>query len=56
VEQKLSFDKMRDMNRKYDDEFKRQTVKKVLDGQPVSFVSRELGINEVLFLSGRKYF
>ena len=34
--------------RKYDDEFKRQAVKKVFDGQTVSSVSRELGINESL--------
>ena len=31
---------------KYDDEFKRQTVQKVLDGQSVRSVSRELGVNE----------
>jgi len=36
------------MMRKYDDEFKRQAVKKVFDGQTVSSVSRELGINESL--------
>jgi len=36
------------MIRKYDDEFKRQAVKKVFDGQTVSSVSRELGINESL--------
>ncbi len=34
--------------RKYDDEFKRQAVKKVFNGQTVSSVSRELGINESL--------
>jgi transposase len=56
VEQKLSFDKMRDMNRKYDDEFKRNTVKKVLDGQPVSSVSRELGVNESLIFKWKKAF
>lgn len=33
---------------KYDDEFKRQTVKKVFDGQSVSSVSPELGVNESL--------
>jgi len=49
VEQKLFFDKMRVMNRKYDDEFKRQTVKKVLDGQSVSSVSRKLGVEMVKF-------
>jgi transposase len=36
------------MWRKYDDEFKRQVVKKVFDGQTVSSVSRELGVNESL--------
>ena len=36
------------MMRKYDDEFRRQAVKKVFDGQPVSSVSRELVINESL--------
>jgi transposase len=36
------------MNRKYDDEFKRQAIKKVFDGQSVASVSRELGVNEGL--------
>ena len=36
------------MMRKYDDEFKRQTLKKVFDGQSVSAVSREIGVNESL--------
>ncbi len=36
------------MFRKYDDEFRRQAVQKVFDGQTVSSVSRELGINESL--------
>jgi transposase-like protein len=31
---------------KYDDEFKRQTVQKVLDGQSVRSISRELGVTE----------
>jgi transposase len=31
---------------KYDNEFKRQTVQKVLDGQTVRSVSRELGVTE----------
>ena len=31
---------------KYDNEFKRQTVQKVLDGQSVRSVSRELGVTE----------
>ena len=34
--------------RKYDDEFKRQALKKVFDGQAVSSVSREIGVNESL--------
>jgi transposase-like protein len=34
------------MMRKYDDEFKRQAVKKILDGQSVASVSRELGVAE----------
>jgi transposase len=36
------------MWRKYDDEFKRQAVKKVIDGQSVVSVAQELGINESL--------
>ena len=36
------------MNRKYDDEFKRQAIKKVFDGQSVASVSRELGVGEGL--------
>ena len=31
---------------KYDDEFKRRAVRKVLDGQSVRSVSQELGVNE----------
>ncbi len=34
--------------RKYDDEFKRQTLTRVFDGQSVSAVSREIGVNESL--------
>ncbi len=34
------------MWKKYDDEFKRNAVKKVLDGQSVKSVSQELGVNE----------
>ena len=44
------------MNRKYDDDFKRQTVKKVLNGQSVSSVSRELGVNESLIFKWKKIF
>lgn len=36
------------MMRKYDDEFKRQTLKKVFDGQSVAAVSREIGVVESL--------
>jgi transposase len=36
------------MMRKYDDDFKRNVVKKVFDGQSVSSVSREIGVNESL--------
>jgi transposase len=32
--------------RKYDEEFKREAVRKVLDGQTVASVSRELGVSE----------
>ena len=31
---------------KYDDEFKRNAIRKVLDGQSVRSVSQELGVNE----------
>ena len=31
--------------RKYDDEFRREAVKKILDGQPVASVARELGVS-----------
>ena len=34
--------------RKYDDEFKCNVVRKVFDGQSVSSVSREIGVNESL--------
>ena len=44
------------MTRKYDDDFKRNTVKKVLNGQPVSSVSRELGVNESLIFKWKKIF
>lgn len=36
------------MMRKYDDEFKQQAVKKILDGQSVASLSRELGVAESL--------
>ncbi len=34
--------------KKYDDEFKQNAVKKVLDGQSVASVARELGVGEGL--------
>jgi transposase-like protein len=36
------------MMRKYDDEFKREVVRKVFNGQSVASVSREVGVNESL--------
>lgn len=36
------------MMRKYDEEFKQQAVKKILDGQSVASLSRELGVAESL--------
>lgn len=32
--------------KKYDEDFKKQTVKKYLDDQSVASISREIGINE----------
>jgi len=32
--------------KKYDQEFKKETVKKYLDGQSVASISREIGVNE----------
>jgi len=32
--------------RKYDDEFKREAVRKIHDGQKVASLSRELGVSE----------
>ncbi len=42
------------MMRKYDDEYKRQAVKKILDGQSVASVSRELGVAESLLHKWKK--
>lgn len=42
------------MWKKYDDEFKRNTVKKVLDGQSVRSVSQELGVSESLIHKWKK--
>ena len=32
--------------KKYDEEFKREAVKKYLDGQSVASIAREIGVNE----------
>ena len=42
------------MMRKYDDEFKQQAVKKILDGQSVANLSRELGVAESLLHKWRR--
>ncbi len=42
------------MMRKYDDEFKQQAVKKILDGQSVVSVARELGVAESLLHKWKK--
>ena len=34
--------------RKYNDEFKRNVLRKVFDGQSVPSISREIGVNESL--------
>ena len=46
MESKLSLNKIESMKRKYDDDFRRDAVQKVLDGQSVRSVSQELGVNE----------
>ncbi len=40
--------------RKYDDEFKQNTVKEILDGQFIASVSRELGGGEGLLRKWKK--
>ena len=40
--------------KKYDNEFKTQAVKKILDGQSVASVSRELGVAEGILHNWRK--
>ncbi len=40
--------------RKYDEEFKREAVKKIHDGQSVASVSRELGVAESLLHNWRR--
>ncbi len=42
------------MKRKYDADFKRNTVQKVLDGQSAASVARELGIGENLIYNWKK--
>jgi transposase len=44
------------MKRKYDADFKRNAVQKVLDGQPAASVARELGIGENLIYNWKKAF
>jgi len=40
--------------RKYDNEFKQQAIKKILDGQSVASVSRELGVSEGILHKWKK--
>ena len=40
--------------KKYDDEFKREAVRKVFDGQSVASVARELGVAEGLIHNWKK--
>jgi transposase-like protein len=40
--------------RKYDDEFKQNAVRKILDGQSAASVSRELGVAESLLHKWKK--
>lgn len=42
------------MKRKYDDDFKRNAVQKVLDGQTAVSVARELGIGENLIYKWKR--
>jgi transposase len=42
------------MKRKYDADFKRNAVQKVLDGQPAASVARELGIGDNLIHKWKK--
>ena len=44
------------MNRKYDDEFRQNAVRKVFDGQSVASVSQELGVNESLIHKWKRAF
>ncbi len=40
--------------RKYDEDYKREAVKKIFDGQSVASVSRELGVSESVLHKWRK--
>ena len=40
--------------RKYDDEFKREAIRKVFDGQSVASVAREFGVAEGLIHNWKK--
>jgi transposase len=42
------------MNKKYDDEFKQNTLNKVFEGQSVRSVSQELGVSESLIHRWKK--
>ena len=42
------------MWKKYDDEFKRNALQKVFNGQSVRSVSQELGVNESLILKWKR--
>jgi transposase-like protein len=42
------------MNRKYDNEFKQNAVKRILDGQSVASLARELGVGENLLHKWRR--
>lgn len=44
------------MKKKYDADFKRNSVQKVLDGQSVASVSRELGVGESLIHKWKRTF
>lgn len=44
------------MRRRYDNDFKRNAVQKVLDGQTGTSVARELGIGENLIYKWKKQF
>jgi len=39
---------------KYDEEFRKAAVKKMIDGQPVASVARELGVSEALLYKWKR--